>query len=449
MDRISALHTGDSDKPKQAANDSENMFKGSPHLTTDGSNNHILDLFRGGRQEHPANDNVPEAVAVNLEPLVESIDRNTAMMVEQLKEINNKLQEMILDETSEDFNDKEAKVESAYKAKAEQLNSPASYGRYANSNKIEAEKPSLLKGLGGALGGILGGGVLGALGDAIADPSPNHIRDDGDYGGIGNQDRRPNGRRQREFKVDPDPVTGNFTERQKMFLKVISSSEGAGYDTVFGNGKYGSPNKKLTDMTINEVTTFQRKLQANTKAAGHGVLNGKVVGTSAVGKGQFVRGTLLETLGSLGHKPKDFDTLKYTAELQNQLILQLAKNKGIDPNRPETLRNQRRVGSQWESLASHKINNGEFNRRIDMVERAPSQALANNVRTDRVGQGANVSKNSAQMAAKVTQNITVIQQGGQTVAAPQQQAQTNTTRNRPPSAKSPREQTWMEYFGFG
>jgi hypothetical protein len=108
--------------------------------------------------------------------------------------------------------------------------------------------------------------------------------------------------------------------------------------------------KNLTDMTLQEVFAYQDALTEETRRAGYGVLNGRVVGTSAVGKGQFVKGTLQSNLRAL--KITDFARTKFTPELQDRLIIANARERGLDPNLVESWRaaEKAKLGDQWESL---------------------------------------------------------------------------------------------------
>lgn len=65
---------------------------------------------------------------------------------------------------------------------------------------------------------------------------------------------------------------------------------GSAYDTVYGSGKYGTPEKPVSSMTIGEAISFGRdKLIPATKGT---IGQGADVGTSAVGAYQFTQATL-------------------------------------------------------------------------------------------------------------------------------------------------------------
>jgi hypothetical protein len=73
----------------------------------------------------------------------------------------------------------------------------------------------------------------------------------------------------------------------------INLKERNPYDVVFGHGQYGKPDKPLTSMTLGEATDFgDSVLKPATRAAGIGKIDGKVVGTSAIGAYQIVGSTM-------------------------------------------------------------------------------------------------------------------------------------------------------------
>lgn len=163
-------------------------------------------------------------------------------------------------------------------------------------------------------------------------------------------------------------VTGNYTDREKAVLSMISKREGASDPNIIfgdksgqpGTGKYsqalGLDKRPLTDMSINEVLAMQKKLTAMTAA--DGVANG--VGTSAVGSGQFVRGTLIGNLKKLGIPEDQWDKVKYDEDLQHKLTLQNFKDNVGDPNGNPHEWNMQALGDQWESLKFDPLNEHEI-----------------------------------------------------------------------------------------
>jgi hypothetical protein len=126
-------------------------------------------------------------------------------------------------------------------------------------------------------------------------------------------------------------------------LKEIADAEGTedqGYNIVFGTPRGGSSSRfinptdannktmKLTSMTLKELDTFQRKLINATRDKVNGVQPG--YGTSAVGKYQVTRPTLELARTKLGYSRKEWNKLKYTPELQEQIGRVLLEHRGID-----------------------------------------------------------------------------------------------------------------------
>jgi len=126
-------------------------------------------------------------------------------------------------------------------------------------------------------------------------------------------------------------------------LKEIADAEGTedqGYNIVFGTPRGGSSSRfinptdannktmKLTSMTLKELDTFQRKLINATRDKVKGVQPG--YGTSAVGKYQVTRPTLELARTKLGYSRKEWNKLKYTPELQEQIGRVLLEHRGID-----------------------------------------------------------------------------------------------------------------------
>lgn len=91
------------------------------------------------------------------------------------------------------------------------------------------------------------------------------------------------------------------------------------WNTVVGNGQYGTPPKDLTSMTLGEVYNFGRNtLIPNTKAAGVGrTPDGRLLGSSAVGTYQIVGSTLQNYAPRvLG---KDWQSKPFTPENQDKI----------------------------------------------------------------------------------------------------------------------------------
>ena len=116
---------------------------------------------------------------------------------------------------------------------------------------------------------------------------------------------------------------------EQMTGKIIRENEAPGgrgqssYDVVYGYGKYGKPDTDLSKMTGEQVMAFQKNvLVPNTRAAGIGIRDGKVVGTGAVGAYQFNQGNLIEYYNK---NEKEKGNL-FDAEQQDKIYRWLIKN---------------------------------------------------------------------------------------------------------------------------
>lgn len=94
---------------------------------------------------------------------------------------------------------------------------------------------------------------------------------------------------------------------------------GNAYDAVLGNGAYGpAPSKPISQMSIGEAINYgDSVLKPGSKAKGIGVLNGKVVGSSAVGAYQIVGSTMRDVAPAVFGK--DWQNTPMTAENQDKL----------------------------------------------------------------------------------------------------------------------------------
>ena len=154
-----------------------------------------------------------------------------------------------------------------------------------------------------------------------------------------------------------------FTPRERAVLDMISRREGSpNPDIIFGDvggkpgsGKYsralGLDKKPLSKMTVAEVFEIMPKLRAMTKADGYGKLgDGSIVGTSAVGSGQMIEGTLRANLKALGIKPEDYDKTLFDGTLQDKLTLSNFRTSIGDPNDDPSKWNKTQLGNQYESF---------------------------------------------------------------------------------------------------
>lgn len=94
------------------------------------------------------------------------------------------------------------------------------------------------------------------------------------------------------------------------------------YSTVLGYGKYGSPSKNLTDMTLNEVKEFG--LSMRRRQAEQGTAWNKT--SSASGAFQIVGSTMMDAARALGMDP---NSTKFTPDTQRQMAAWIAKRQGL------------------------------------------------------------------------------------------------------------------------
>ena len=99
---------------------------------------------------------------------------------------------------------------------------------------------------------------------------------------------------------------------------IPTQAGGAGYDAVVGNGKFGSPNGKLSDMTVGQAIQFGAQvLKPKTRAAGIGRDSRGLLGSSAMGAYQITAETLQHMApGILG---RDWQNQKFDAAAQEKI----------------------------------------------------------------------------------------------------------------------------------
>lgn len=107
------------------------------------------------------------------------------------------------------------------------------------------------------------------------------------------------------------------------FFVSIAQAEGTyrdgqiDYDAVYGNGLFGYPSKKLTDMTVSEVESFGRNVLGPNSDRG----------TSAVGAFQIeARTTLPAAAAKLNIKPND----KFTPSVQRLVATWIKSKQGLN-----------------------------------------------------------------------------------------------------------------------
>jgi hypothetical protein len=95
----------------------------------------------------------------------------------------------------------------------------------------------------------------------------------------------------------------------------------SGYDVPFAYGQYLQPSKPISQMTFQELRDFQNKQINATK----GTFDNTNLGTSAVGRYQFIGPTLENLKNRLGYK----DTDVFSPEVQDRLFDALMEEQGL------------------------------------------------------------------------------------------------------------------------
>lgn len=108
--------------------------------------------------------------------------------------------------------------------------------------------------------------------------------------------------------------SANSTASAAMLDAIAGTESGkAGYDAVLGNGRYGTPSKPVSTMTLDEAFAFGRQVRAR-----HG-------SSSALGRYQIVGTTMRaaqKALGLGGETP-------FNAETQDRMARWIARNQGL------------------------------------------------------------------------------------------------------------------------
>lgn len=131
----------------------------------------------------------------------------------------------------------------------------------------------------------------------------------------------------------------------KGLFEAIAQAEGTtkdGFNTTLGYGKWGKPDKPLTEMTLDEVKAFglkERQAQAATGMAWEKT-------SSANGKFQIVGTTMMEAAKALGLDPSK---TKFDGPTQEAMAAWIAKTQGL---------------SAWEGFKSHPAQLAEANRSL-------------------------------------------------------------------------------------
>jgi hypothetical protein len=137
--------------------------------------------------------------------------------------------------------------------------------------------------------------------------------------------------------------------------KASQENFASGYDVPFAYGQYLQPSKPISQMTFKELDDFQKKQINATK----GTFDNTNRGTSAVGRYQFIRGTLQGLKDRLGYKDTDI----FSQEVQDRLFDALMEEQGLQDLSsglitPEEF--QTKLSSQFASIPKPGTDTGTY-----------------------------------------------------------------------------------------
>jgi len=162
--------------------------------------------------------------------------------------------------------------------------------------------------------------------------------------------------------------TGNLNENQAAFIETVKQLEGAGYNTVYG----GANVPELTQMTLGE-------LYEAAKLGGDDLLPERLGGgripyhkdkhnSTASGAVQLMPETLMGLVRGGKFSMDD----KFDENTQNAIMLELARQRGVDTSKPLTVEDMRKLGPEWASFTPY---HGQTNRTAGQSLNAYQQNL--------------------------------------------------------------------------
>ena len=166
----------------------------------------------------------------------------------------------------------------------------------------------------GKLKGIVGGGGGGGGGGG-----------DGGYPGAGSGPVRSVVRRKLAWVLAASlqaPLPSARLRRCSIAIAQAEGTAGRGdYETVLGYGKYGSPDKPLTEMTVAEAYKFGQEVIRPAHRADQGG-----PGSSAIGRYQIVGKTMRRAAAALGI---DMNKTKFDKATQDRMAAWIAQDEGL------------------------------------------------------------------------------------------------------------------------
>ena len=210
---------------------------------------------------------------------------------------------------------------------------------------------------------------------------------------------------------------GAKTAEELALIQTVMQREGADYTTVYGGKKV----PQLTEITLGELHQAS-KLGGTDRLPSR--LGGGVIpyakdqhNSSATGAPQLMPDTLKTLLNSGKFK----ENQKFTKEAQNEIILELARRRGVDPTKKLTERDISKLGPEWASFTpalgqSKNTASSTLNVYLKNLERIKKEGF--------VSQAAPTAQAQAQAAptAQVAPQVqTQVEQRVSTVSQPAQQ----------------------------
>lgn len=159
------------------------------------------------------------------------------------------------------------------------------------------------------------------------------------------------------------------TPEEKAFIATVRETEGTaskdGYNKFFGGSLYGGD---LSKKTVQEVAELQKKFLREGKGRFYDAGAGKYRQSAAVGAGQFLRPE--DIARAMGMDPAK---VMFDEAFQNAAMLYLARKKrGVDPSKPLTLDDIRKLNPEWSGLGPYY---GQTNRTVEQSLKIYEQNL--------------------------------------------------------------------------
>jgi len=198
--------------------------------------------------------------------------------------------------------------------------------------------------------------------------------------------------------VNAGDITADTAE-ESAFIATVREAEGTagaqGYNTFFGGSQYGGD---LSGKTVTEVKQLQEKFRAEGRGRFYDKGQGRYRDSAAVGAGQFMYPE--QIVRDMGMDP---DKVKFTPELQNQMILYLAKKKrGVDVSKELTAADFKILQKEWSGFGEYYGQGGSLGRTAKLYAENLKEARGQVKATG--GPGEDAAKIESQIRASTDQS---------------------------------------------